>query len=334
MRKGPDFGAFVISLDFERYWGVRDVLASSGSYRNNLLGESEAITEILSLFAAYDVAATWATVGYLFADSKSDLDRYQPSIAPAYSNPQLLPKESEFADASDHASLSFAPELIDLIRNTPRQEIATHTFSHYYCLEEGQTARSFEADILSAVAIAEKKSVKFKSIVFPRNQHNPHYDRILLDQGITCYRGNQDSWMYQFDGRTQTNPLYRAARLADTYLNVSGLNTYRWSDIWRDGIANVRASMFLRPVPGGDGLGPKLQYRRITRSLEFAARNKQIFHLWWHPHNFGSNLKQNIEFLKGILERFREMHSKYEMRSLTMAETAEAARNDLRPGQE
>ncbi len=168
--------------------------------------------------------------------------------------------------------------------------------------------------------------------MFPRNQHNPHYDGILLDHGIECYRGNQDSWMYQFDGRTQTNPFYRAARLADTHLNVSGLNTFRWEDVWHGKIANVRASMFLRPVSRGDGFAQSFQYRRITKSLEFAAKNRQIFHLWWHPHNFGSNLEPNIDLLRRILERFSELRDQYQMRSLTMTETAEAARESFRPG--
>ncbi|TGH91505.1 hypothetical protein E5S37_25590, partial [Escherichia coli] len=80
-------------------------------------------------------------------------------------------------------------------------------------MEKGQDKNAFAADIESAVAIAGKKSVTMKSIVFPRNQHNPEYDDVLLNNGIICYRGNQYSWMYQFDGKTQVNLFYRLARL-------------------------------------------------------------------------------------------------------------------------
>ena len=59
----PDFGALVISLDFELHWGVRDKCAPDGPYRENLLGARKAIPRILDLFEEFDVAATWATVG-------------------------------------------------------------------------------------------------------------------------------------------------------------------------------------------------------------------------------------------------------------------------------
>ena len=49
-----------------------------------------------------------------------------------------------------------------------------------------------------------------------------------------------------------------------------------------------------------------------------AAKTDSIFHLWWHPHNFGSNLNDNIYFLKLILEYFLELKSEYGMSSMNM----------------
>ena len=43
--------------------------------------------------------------------------------------------------------LCFAPDLIRRIKETPGQEIGTHTYSHYYCLEPGQGIESFNADL-------------------------------------------------------------------------------------------------------------------------------------------------------------------------------------------
>jgi len=68
----PDFGALVISLDFELHWGMRDKCAPDGPYRENLLGARKAIPWILDLFEEFDVAATWATVGFLFAKPRSE----------------------------------------------------------------------------------------------------------------------------------------------------------------------------------------------------------------------------------------------------------------------
>lgn len=319
-------GAFVISLDFELHWGVRDML-SLEDYRENLLGEQQAIPAMLNLFEEFDVAATWATVGFLFARSRDEIERFKPITLPNYDNPQFSPYNEEIGETSAEDLLHYAPDLIRLIQNTPRQEIATHTYSHYYCLEAGQNKESFDADLKSAAAIAESYDVAYKSIVFPRNQHNPAYDDVLRKNGIICYRGNQKARMYQFDGKTQANVFYRTLRLLDSYFDLSGDNTISWKEIAKDKIANVPASIFLRPATKENHFLENLRFRRIARALQFAAKEKRIFHLWWHPHNFGVNLTENIEFLRRIFIVFRDLREKYGMQSLTMSQTAEMALN-------
>jgi hypothetical protein len=59
--------------------------------------------------------------------------------------------------------------------------------------------------------------------------------------------------------------------------------------------------------------------------MEFAARNNEIFHLWWHPHNFGTNLDANIGLLRKILTSYQNLSEEYGIRSLTMTEVAEVA---------
>lgn len=323
----PDFGAFVISLDFERYWGVRDVLVEGDGYFANIGNENDVVRELLNVFAENDIAATWATVGFLFAGSFDELREFQPETAPGYSDRRLCPYSDEFVRDNPQAPYFFAPDLVDLIAATPRQEIASHTFSHFYCMETGQTRESFAGDLRSAVAIAERKKIKMRSMVFPRNQHNPDYNDVLVENGIICFRGNQSSWMYRFDGGiAHTGKVHRGARLADTFLDISGHNSTHWNDVWRDDIANVPASIFLRAVTKPSGFLEDLHFRRICRAMRFAAMNKRIFHLWWHPHNFGSNLAANILFLRRILDFYREMNSGFGMRSLSMIEVAEVAR--------
>lgn len=325
MTSTPDFGAFVISLDFELSWGVKDFLSINPEYRQNIAGEYEAVPAILDLFKKFDVAATWATVGLIFAGSAEEASAFTPKVRPEYENHELSP----FADVSsingDDRSLWFAPELIDRIRETPRQEVATHTFSHYYCLEPGQTAEAFAADLDSAIAIANKRRVDFRSIVFPRNQHNPNYDKLLAERGIACYRGNQEARMYQFDGETQANKFYRVLRLLDTYVNVSGPNTVRWTDLKAGSMVNIPASIFMRPVKRTSGVFERLQFKRIAKSMEDAARNRRVFHLWWHPHNFGTHLKENVTFLASVLEFYKRMEARHGMRSLNMSEVGSLA---------
>jgi hypothetical protein len=53
-----------------------------------------------------------------------------------------------------------------------------------------------------------------------------------------------------------------------------------------------------------------------------AAMEGSLFHLWWHPHNFGKNLEENMCQLESILIYYSELKTKYGMLSKTMNEVA------------
>ena len=78
-------GGLVISLDFELKWGVHDVFRY-GQYNKNLYGVRKALPGILALFEQYDIHATWATVGLLFAESKAEMAHYLRGIPVKYDN--------------------------------------------------------------------------------------------------------------------------------------------------------------------------------------------------------------------------------------------------------
>jgi hypothetical protein len=321
------FGALVISLDFEIHWGVRDHFTTGGVYRQNLLGVRKAVPEMLKLFSEFDLAVTWATVGFLFAKSKDELKDYTPQVLPEYENRKLLPYAENIGRSEKDDLFHFAPSLIRQIKETLRQEISTHTFSHYYCLENGQNHETFSADLDSAIAIAEENGVKVSSIVFPRNHHNGEYDDILLKHGINCFRGNQPEWIYQLDANGKSNKLKRLGRFADSHLNLAGQHLLNWSEIWENPkIANVRAGYFLRPVRAKQKWIDELRFRRLKNSIEQAAKDGKIVHLWWHPHNFGVNTENNLVFLRRLLEVFRDCREKFGMKSLSMSETASTAK--------
>lgn len=325
--RSPGFGALVISLDFELHWGVRDHTNPDSPYRANLLGTRQAVLRMLELFCEFEVAATWATVGFLFARSRDELERFSPVLRPEYHDPSLSPYGEPLGNGEAEDPLHFAPSLIDEIRRVPRQELATHTFSHYYCLEPGQTRETFAADMRSAMAIAAQRDIRLSSIVFPRNQHNPEYAVVLRETGITCYRGNPRARMYRASGAAGNHQWIRAARLVDAYLNVSGAATVAWSELLQpDGLCNVPASRFLRPYSPRLHVLEPLRLRRIEGALRRAAEAKEIFHLWWHPHNFGSYLEENIAFLRKVLESFDRLRRTHDIRSLTMEEVAMQAR--------
>ncbi len=349
----PEHGALVISLDFELHWGVRHTTPPDGPYRQNLLGVWEAVPRMLALFEEYDIAVTWATVGFLFAKSKRELEEFSPSVKPLYKNPLLYPYDEPIGENEAEDPLHFAPSLIEAVRRTPRQELATHTFSHYFCLEPGQDRQTFKADLDSALSIAKKNGVQLRSIVFPKNQHNPDYDDLLVDAGIVCYRTRQyvqqhalaPGFSSKAVGETKLKrslkpvagllaretrlkrTLRPVAGMLDYYVDLSGTHTISWDAIRQDnGLCNVRGSFPIAPYsPRWKRMEP-LRLRRIVGGINRAAISNEIFHIWWHPHNFGIHVDQNIAFLRGILEAFSRYRDSHGMRSMSMADVAAAVK--------
>ena len=329
MSAPPRPGALVISLDFELHWGVRDWAAPDGPYRRSLLGARAVVPRLLERFAAAGVAATWATVGLLFARDRAERDAHAPSVLPEYRNPGLSPYREPTGAAEEDDPLHYAASLVEAVRATPGQEVATHTFSHYYCLEPGQDREAFRADLRAAVSIAAARGIRLESIVFPRNQHNRTYDDLLLEAGIRCVRGNPRSWMYRpVHGGADSLPM-RAARLADLHLPLAGPHSVAWSAISRpDGLSDVPASRFLRPCTPRSAPLDALRLRRIRGEMEAAARAGRVYHLWWHPHNFGAHPEINLSFLDAVLDHHAQCRERYGMQSLTMAGAARAARGE------
>jgi len=323
-------GIFTISLDFELFWGVRD-LYTQQQYAGNLLGGREAIGKILALFAEYEIHATWATVGFLFCSGRDELLKNQPELLPAYEESLLSPYPAiaNTGNSEEEDPLHYAPSLVKQIAATPGQEMATHTFSHYYCLEKGQTAEAFRADLEAACKVAAGEGIELRSLVFPRNQFNEEYLSVCRELGIIAYRGNQQNWMYRASTTSGEPKLKRLARLADAYLNLSGFNGHPATVLGETLPFNIPASRLLRSVSSPLKLLEPLRLQRIRKEMSHAAENGLVYHLWWHPHNFGNDISGNTAFLRQILRHYRQLSERHGMRSMGMAEIAEQAQQKL-----
>ena len=209
-------GTLIISLDFELFWGMLDVCPLE-KYQDHVLGGRKAIPGLLALFRKYGIHATWATVGFLFARSAQEAASFFPeeALRPIYDDPALnsYAEFSKIGETDADAPCFFAPSLIDLVAGTPGQEIGSHTFSHYYCKEKGQTAAQFAADMTAAKAIAAKHGHTLTSAVLPRNQCDPAYIRVLRDLGFTAYRGMENNWV---ENKVHVHFPLRVLRLTDT----------------------------------------------------------------------------------------------------------------------
>lgn len=320
-------GSLVVSLDFELYWGVRDK-RSLDAYRSNLLGVRKAVPAMLELFARTGVRATWATVGFLFFDGREELLAHLPTRRPEYLHRDLSPYSvlGSLGRSEAEDPYHFAPSLVHEIARTPGQEIGSHTFSHYYCLEAGQGLEDFKADLAAAQTVATRKlGAPLTSIVFPRNQFNPDYLSAASAVGFRAYRGNLSHWLYQARNDESESLLRRGVRLLDSYLPVSGANARPAARPDAHGLIDVPASRFLRPFSTRLRHLDELRARRILTDLERTARDGAVYHLWWHPHNFGAHLQENLQLLRRILDRFCELRERGLMVSANMREIADRA---------
>jgi peptidoglycan/xylan/chitin deacetylase (PgdA/CDA1 family) len=312
---------FVISLDFELHWGVRDV-RTVAQYRQNLLGARRVVPAILATFAEYGVHATWATVGFLFFSTRAELLASLPHLRPNYDDLRLSPylDMNALGRDEDDDPFHFGRSLVGLIRSYPGQEIATHTFSHYFCLEPRQGLTAFRVDLQAAIAAAANLGITLNSIVFPRNQYDLSYLNVCREMGLKAFRGNQNSWLYHPRAAARQPGWLRAARLVDSYWDLTSHNCYSLADRGKEPLLNVRASHFLRPYVPHMPVLQTLQERRILADMTYATERGLVYHLWWHPHNFGAHMEQNMSLLRRILDYFRIMRDRCGMQSMNMAE--------------
>ncbi len=325
-------GALVISLDFELAWGVRDVFDLDGTYRVNLLGARDAARRMLDHFARYDVAATWSTVGFLMADGRDEALAFAPTERPTYADPGLDPyptlddrhPRERAGDSERSDPLRFAPSLVRAIVAAPRQELASHTYSHFTALEPGATPDAFAADLQAAQAIAaDRFGVQMRTLVLPRHQVRPEFLPIVAAAGFRAHRGPEPHVLGMPHAGVHDAAWKRASRLADAYVPLTGANAAAWPSLDAHGLVDVPESRFLRPASRRLSIFEPLRVHRVVLAMEAAARTGRICHIWWHPHNFGADPDRNLRNLDAILERFDRLRDTFGFESLSMADVAD-----------
>ena len=319
-------GTFIVSLDFELFWGMLDCCPLE-DYQDNVLGGRKAIPKLLELFEKYGIHATWATVGFQFAENFQELSSFFPAetLRPTYEKAALDPYKqfAKIGENEESAPCFYAPSLIRQVAAAPGQEIGSHTFSHYYCREKGQTAEQFAADMKAAKAIAAAKGYDVTSVVLPRNQCEPEYTEVLRSLGYAAYRDEENDWIHE---KIKSRPLLRILRLMDVYFPLTGQGGYVPKN--ENGIWNLVGSRMYKPIFGPLRFLENVKLRRIKRQMLHAAKNGLTFHLWWHPHNIGVRTEEHLKQLEEIFRYYQELKERYAMESLNMREAAQKAGNE------
>lgn len=317
----------VISLDFELLWGIFDKIGVR--YKPEYFSNTRRIIPtMLEKFAAAEIQVTWATVGMLFAENEAEWITYSPNYLPSYREQKF----SAYEWAKLHGirpEVHFAPDLIRQILDTPGQELGSHSYAHYYTLMRGQSPEQFREDLKAAQRIALKKfGCKLESLVFPRNHINELYLGICLEEGFNQVRGNPKNWFWQ---ETQHEDFSKKFfRSADCFFGVGERTSYSESEIqhYPNEPLIVPASRILRPF-SSNGLMNSKRLSRIKEEMAYAAKHQEIYHLWWHPHNFGTDPVGSMKELDQILECFLQLNDQYDMQSLHMKGVGELKRQLL-----
>lgn len=318
---GRTAGSFVISLDYELMWGVRDY-ATRESYGPNVLGGRKAIPAMLDLFQRRGIRATWATVGALLCESKGELLARAEHAA---GKGAVIARLEDIGPDERRDPYHFGASLARLIAFCPGQEIGTHTFSHRCALEPDETLAGFSADVASALVQLQERGIRCKSIVFPGNQYGAEQLEACRSLGLTHFRGNEAKWFHTpAPGQEQTKTR-RLCRLVDSYIDLSGPNVSHPDGGGDEPLVNVASSRFLRPFDKRLSPLDDLRMRRIEKAMHEAAVTGGTFHLWWHPENFGKNLSENMAFLTRVLDCFQRLRGEHGMQSRAMHEIGDRA---------
>lgn len=282
------------------------------------------VPDLLRLFAGQRISATWATVGKLFLHDWDDYDASLPAVMPQYAQKHI--SSYDFAASADRNKKDlkyfFAPSLIHLITQTEGQELASHTYSHYYCLEHGQEAAAFDSDLEMAACVARRIGQKLESLVFPRNQFNRTYLDICTRHGYSGVRTNPPVWFWQ---NTQVETLAKKVfRTGDAYIPFIPNNSFELQRRPSGGKQPlfIPANRLLRPVTSSNGWKERLHLRRICTEMTAAAKSGRCYHLWWHPENFGAEPGRNIDNLRTILCHYKSLRDQYGFSSVNMKQLA------------
>jgi hypothetical protein len=278
-------GQFCISIDLELAWGVHDVLTDE-FIQLCRTHEREVVGRLLQLFDDEEIEATWAVVGHL-------LDEPEQGRRGA-------------------AEVWYAPEIISAIQRakTP-QEIGSHSYSHIYY---GEISRNeARADLQHSRETHLRHGLPFDSFVYPRNDV-AHQD-LLAEAGLKVFRSIDVGW---FMAAARVHPLLgRVAHLVDKMLPIAPLTVRPIRHA--GGAVELPSSMLLMARNGARKLvAPSMLVQKAKLGLERAAKNGELFHLWFHPSNFYHSTDAQFDVLQRILKIAVEMRAAGDLRIMPM----------------
>lgn len=313
-------GTLVISLDFEMFWGIAD-FADIQEWTPIVERVHMVVPRLLELFQKHGVHATWATVGALMCENRSEfLERLPKPVAPQ--TKKILDKLGLMEPGSSVSCpehILFAPELVRMVASCEGQEIGTHTFSHYYCDDPTGSPEEFAAELTASERITNEKGYPFYSAVFPRNQVSEQFVEVLHHSKLKCFRGVERGWIAK--NRPKLGKLGTILWYLDNYIPLARTCSFPPKDVEQIGkLTNISNSRFFKPYRPQYAFAERLKLWRYKLEMKSAAKRGEIYHIYWHPHNFSENTEANFGQIDELLSYYEKMRSKYGMKSKNMFE--------------
>lgn len=299
---------FTISLDLELAWGFVDKKISD-DLKWQFGQVRYVIDDLLNLFDKYSISATWAAVWALFATNKH-LSTFRKQDADWLKQVPDGDYKSE--------PLWYATDIVERILNCPTyQEIGCHTFSHL-SFDNKISKERFDTELSMCQEVASSWGVKFKSMVFPRNQIPYPYLSLLKDYGYTCFRGSHNEFYAHFKKGT----VRRIGTIIDEFLAIAPKISYP-----------KKTAQGLWMLPHGMFWPPRTKARRFLsigrrlakakKGLQNAVHCKSHFHLWFHPFNFAHDRINMIKALDNFLELASQLRDKGKLKIFSMGDLAD-----------
>jgi peptidoglycan/xylan/chitin deacetylase (PgdA/CDA1 family) len=303
---------FCFSFDFELLWGLRESTSDRRHYLNVERGR-ETIPQVLEVFSEYNISATWAVVGAMFANNKSELESIlDGSDAFDRRNREYLREKVGVNESDD--PLHFARSLIKIIKAADRQEIATHSMFHDFLTSSRSYESLLHRDLSRAIQIMERSECKPVSIVFPRNQYKFTSESVCEELGITRIRTNLTHWAYAMEKNPAKSIYARLYRYLDAFLPI---RKPACNEVGQKGVhSHSVANRFLRVSESS--IINFMHLRRILGEMKRSAMQGASYHLWTHPHNLGVNPEGSVKMIKEICAYQSELQLKYDFRSVNM----------------
>lgn len=318
----PDKGIFIISLDFELIWGTADLFGAEGFRRACEIERERVIDELLSLFAEFEFPATWCILGHLFLDKCEMVNgqKHPEIVRPQHAWHPADWFQHDPCETENEHSVFVGRSLVEKIKNCPvKQEIGSHSFSHVIFADEGCSRATAESEMKECVRLAREMGINLESFAFPRNEVG-HLD-VLSEQGFSCYRGVEPNW---YESAKVPEKVRRILRLFDVLRAAKPpvvLPEKTESGLW-----NIPGSAIYFPMHGGRRHIPvSLRVKRAVKGLNAAAKEKKIFHLWFHPTNMADETEAMFSGLRQIMQHAARLRDKNELEFMTMGQLAISA---------